>query len=98
MFALIILQFAATWLVWIMIYWVQQYHTPKLMPWGESRDIQLIRDFAVCHHICSNDDILTVEDVPLFMTVLQGLDFVYFTVVPSLLTLMMLTAVHCGFG
>ena len=52
----------------------------------KSEMVQDIRDRIVCNRIISQDDLLTDDDALLFMTVLRALDFLYYTVLPSLIT------------
>jgi uncharacterized membrane protein len=49
-----------------------------------------IVDRATCENIIACDDILSTEDADLFMQILYILDFLYYTVIPALVTL-------CGF-
>jgi hypothetical protein len=78
------LSFVAVWLIWVMIYVAQRYC--PLITRVESEIVQEIRDRIACHNIIANDDLLTAGDAPLFMRVLQIVDFLYYTVLPSLVT------------
>jgi len=72
------------WLLWIMIYYAQRTY-PIIMR-SEEEYVAEMRDRIVCDDIISRDDILSTEDSPLFLRILQILDFLYFTVFPAFVT------------
>ena len=78
------LSFVSVWLIWVMIYAAQRYC--PLIQLGESEIVKDIRDRIACYNIIGNDDLLTIDDVPLFMSILRALDFLYSTVIPSSIT------------
>lgn len=88
MIASLLSSFVSVWIVWVMIYWACRYY--PIIPHRESEIVQDIRDRIVCNRIISQDDLLTDDDALLFMTVLRALDFLYYTVPPSLITVAIL--------
>ena len=88
MIASLLSSFVSAWLIWVMIYWACRYH--PIIPRRESEFVEGLRDRIACNSIIAHDDFLTVDDAPLFMNVLQALDFLYYTVLPSLITVAIL--------
>jgi hypothetical protein len=84
MIASLLSSFLSAWLIWVMIYWAYRYY--PIIPHREFEIVQDMRDRIACNSIIDHDDLLTVDDSPLFMNVLRALDFLYCTVVPSLIT------------
>jgi hypothetical protein len=72
------------WLIWVMVFFAQK--TYPLIPKVEEQYLAEMQDRESCILIISMDDILSLEDLQLFMRVLRVLDFLYHTIVPALAT------------
>ena len=81
---MIIVNFLLWLYLWIVIYFAHRTY-PIASPF-EDWHVSQMRDLIACKHIISADDILTAKDLSLFLKILQILDFLYFTVLPALLT------------
>lgn len=67
-----------------MIYYA--YRTCPIVYRFEEANVAEMRDRVSCDNIISQDDFLSPIDLPLFMSVLHILDFLYYTVVPACAT------------
>jgi hypothetical protein len=74
------------WLLWIMIYYAQR--TYPIIGRFEAAYVAEMRDLIACNDIIAQDDILSEKDAPLFLKIIQILDFLYFTLMPALMTWM----------
>ena len=67
-----------------MIYYAQR--TYPIIGRFEAAYIAKMRDLMACNDIIAQDDILSEKDAPLFLKILQILDFLYLTLMPALMT------------
>ena len=81
---IVILNFLLCMYVWVMIYCAQR--VCPIIPGNVTRDIMELRDRAACDEIIFQDDMLSAKDLPLFIQVLNVLDFVHDTIVPAFWT------------
>jgi hypothetical protein len=69
-----------------MIYYAQR--TYPIIGRSEAAYVSEMRDLMACNDIIAQDDVLSEKDVPLFLKILQIFDFLYFTLMPALMTWM----------
>ena len=79
-----ILNFLLCVCIWGMIYCAHRA-CPIFQGLGDKELIE-IRDQVACNEIIVRDDILSPQDLTLFMQVLRALDFLHYTMVPALCT------------
>ncbi len=76
--------FLYIWLIWVIIYLACRYCS--MSPREVTEMVRNIRDRVVRHGISANDKVPTFGNAPFCMSRFRALDFLYYTIVLSLIT------------